>query len=248
MKVKQYKPKDRLFSEQYIIDENGFITIPSTTLFNAGVSSDKEFVVLEKYSADGVYYIVPANFQYNEKEYGFLFQPEVENGDLKFNVEGLFEKLKPGDSVTLDVYEFQLTLYDRHNVVENKTVTPKNDSTMSFFKFLTSEDNPYALDPFTFKKNEKRLKKLDNLINTQEKEPSLEQLDDLFNTLFKEILFQPIKKEPKKDLLSEFIDDMLIRCYKKDGEKIIRMSEDELEQFVKDMTDWYWRIKKDKGE
>lgn len=271
MKVKQYRPKDRLFSEQYIIDENGFITIPSTTLFNAGVSFDKKFVVLEKYCAENVYYIAPSNFEYDEKKWGFLFEPEVENGELKFSVKGLFNNLNPGDSITLDVFEFQFTLYDRHNVVTKEEETGldagKIDWTKGFDeidRYMKSND-PYAPDENSINLMRDNLnKKFGNLADKCkrlhnptdyndliENPPSLEELDQMFGNMLKEILSNSTKKlhRSKDPLLNEFIDDMLARVYGRDGQKVIMISSSELDQFVKDMTWWYKRIKKgNKGE
>lgn len=274
MKVRHYKPKDKLVSEQYVIDENGFITIPSTTLFTAGLSSDKEFVVLEKYNADNVYYIVPSNFEYNEKEYGFLFNPEVENGDLKFSVKGLFEHLKPGDSITLDVYEFQLLLYDRSNVVikEDEEETGLDAGKINWTegldefekKFLTKKDWNDEINKLESELNEKerellkeekkkRRKKSSNkesLDNVKEwmPEPNLETLDNLFGKILTELMSNSMKRlHPSKDeLLNEFINDMLARVYGRDGQKIVMINSDELEQFVQDMTWWYNRIKSGK--
>lgn len=271
MKVRQYRPKDRLFSEQYVIDENGFITIPSTILFNAGLSSDKEFVVLEKYNANNVYYIVPANFEYNEEEWGFLFNPEVENGDLKFSVKGLFEHLKPGDSVTLDVFEFQLTLYDRSDAMRNNDNEEDEETGLDagkidwskeldkleeiFNKGTKEVNDPYAPDENTIEMMRKNLtnkcKRLHNPTDYNdliENPPSLEELDAMFGNILKEIVNNSNKKlhRSKDPLLNEFIDDMLARVYGKGGQKIVMIHTDELDQFVKDMTYWYKRIKNGK--
>lgn len=262
MKVKQYKPKDRLFSEQYIIDENGFITIPSTTLFNAGLSSDKKFIVLEKYNANNVYYIVPANFEYDEKEWGYLFEPEVENNELKFSVKGLFDNLKPGDSVTLDIFEFQLLLYDRHaerNNEEEKKETKIKKETGSMKNLFDCFD-PYAPDENTiemmgdnihkkFSDLDKKLKKQNKITDYNdliENPPSLEELDKMFGKILKEIVNHSNKQihRSKDPLLNEFINDMLARVYGRDGQKVVMISSDELDQFIKDMTWWYKRIKK----
>lgn len=245
MKVKQYRPKDRLFSEQSVIDENGFITIPSTTLFNAGLSSDKKFVVLEKYNADNVYYIVPANFEYDEKEYGFLFNPEVENGDLKFNVSGLFN-LKPDDSLTLDVFEFQLTLYDRHVVRDNGEDEETGLDTSEEEEFWDEMrkkyspkgmKNPFEKDPYA-----EQRKDYNDLIDNP---PSIEELDQMFGNILRDIVAKSTKKlhASKDPLLNEFIDDMLARVYGKDGQKVIMISNTELQKFIDDMTWWYKRLR-----
>lgn len=268
MKVKQYKPKDRLFSEQYIIDENGFITIPSTTLFNAGLSSDKKFVVLEKYNANNVYYIVPANFEYNNKEWGYLFEPEVENNELKFSVKGLFDNLKPDDSVTLDIFEFQLLLYDRHaerNNEEQKEEEKFWDEMEKKYlpkgmKNIFDCFDPYAPDENTiemlgenihkkFSDLDKKIKKQNNPADYNdliENPPSLEELDKMFGKILKDVVNYSNKQihRSKDPLLNEFIDDMLARVYGRNGQKVVMINSDELNQFVKDMTWWYKRIKK----
>lgn len=266
MKIKQYKPKDRIVSEQYVIDKDGYITIPSDTLFNAGLSSDKEFVVLEKYSVTNVYYIVPANFEYDEREYGFLFNPKVENGNLKFCVKGLFDHLKSDDSVSLDVFEFQLILYDRSNVVKRESEeetgfdTRKIDWKKEFDELEKNfrGNDPYAPDENTIKMMGDNLDKklnfnniLDDIFsnNNTGKKPDfkkLDKIDKMLGNLLNDILSNSTKKlhASKDPLLNEFIEDMLARVYGKDGQKVIMISNVELQQFIDDMTYWYNRIKK----
>ena len=110
----------RLSSEQYIIDENNCITIPYSVIYNAGLGSDTEFMILEKHDDDNVYCIIPLNSSdYNKKEWEFVQKVECNKEEgMKIDVRGMFE-LKPEDSVSVDVYEFKLFLFDRVSVLKN---------------------------------------------------------------------------------------------------------------------------------
>lgn len=256
----------RLLSEQYVIDENNCITIPYSVLYEAGLGSDTEFNVMEKINAENIYCITP-----DEVCKGYEFVQKVtctkEDG-MKIDVTGMFE-LKPGDSVDVDVYEFKLFLFDRVSVIRNIDEEKKEDkketgSMKNLFDCFGVD--PYAPDDDSLqlmKENlDRDMKRLDKVRNKKKKKNIDDIIDDgmisnkefsdlslKFANLLETLFTQPIKKyqpNSKDPLLNEFIDDMLARVYGKDGQKIVMLSSSELQQFVKDMTWWYNRIKKGK--
>lgn len=263
----------RLSSEQYIIDENNCITIPYSVLYNAGLGGVPEFNIMEKSDEEYVFSIIPST----DTKKGYEFVQKVncsEETGIKIDVTGMFE-LKPGDSVSVDVYEFELFLFDRVSVLKTKREhkedeedeetgldAGKIDWTKGFDevdKYMKSSD-PYAPDENTIemmgenlhKKFDDLAKKCKHLHNPTdyndliENPPSFEELDAMFGNILKEIVNNSNKKlhRSKDPLLNEFIDDMLARVYGRDGQKVVMISSTELDQFVKDMTYWYKRIKK----
>lgn len=253
----------RLSSEQYLIDENNCIIIPYSVLYEAGLGSDKELNVMEKSNVENIYCITP-----DEVCKGYEFVQKVactkEDG-MKIDVTGMFE-LKSGDSVSVDVYEFKLFLFDRVSVIKNneeEKETKKETGSMKNLFDCFGVD-PYAPDDDSLqlmKENlDRDMKRLDKVRNKKKKKNiddilddgmiSNEEFNDLslkFANLLGSLLSQPVKKyksDSNDPLLNEFIDDMLARVYGKDGAKVIMLSSDELQQFVNDMTWWYNRIKK----
>ena len=305
----------RLSSEQYIIDENNCITIPYSVLYNAGLGGVPEFNIMEKGDEEYVYSIIPST---DTKE-GWEFVQKVsctEEAGIKIDVTGMFE-LKPGDSVSVDVYEFELFLFDRVSVLKTKREQDEETGLdagkidwMKGFdeltKYMKSSD-PYAPDenmrkkfadkckrlhnptdyndlienPPSFEEFTKSLrecgfdpyapddntiemlrdnlnKKFKSLKDKKGKDgnpllgdefPSLDELDAMFGKIIKEIKDNSNERlhRSKDPLLNEFIDDMLARVYGRDGQKIVMINSTELDQFVKDMTWWYKRIKKGNG-
>lgn len=259
----------RLSSEQYLIDENNCITIPYSVIYNAGLGSDKELNVMEKSNTENVYCITP-----DEKCKGYEFVQKVtctkEDG-MKIDVTGMFE-LKPGDSVSVDVYEFKLFMFDRVSVIKNNEEEKETKKETGSMKNLF---DCFGIDPYAdliddslellkenLDKDMKRLDKvrkdkklnkgvdfnnlLDNTKDWKKDPPSLEELDNFLGNLLKDIVSKSNKQlhRSKDPLLNEFIDDMLARVYGQGGQKVVMISSSELDQFVKDMTWWYNRIKK----
>ena len=230
--------KNRLSSEQYVIDKDNTITIPYSVIYNAGLGSVTEFNIMEKSDVENVYCIVPAT---DSKEKGYEFVQKVtctEEEGMKIDVKGMFE-LKPDETVDVDVYEFKLFLFDRASVIKNneeekeKKETGEMKNLFDCFGF-----NPYAPDDDSLqlmKENlDRDLKRLDN-ISKKKKDKGLDY-NDLNNDL--------PSIEELDQMFGSFIDDMLARVYGQGGKKVVMISSDELDQFVKDMTWWYKRIKK----
>lgn len=261
----------RLSSEQYIIDENNCITIPYSVLYNAGLGGVLEFNIMEKNAYEYVYSIIPST---DTKEgWGFVQKVNCsEKTGIKIDVTGMFE-LKPGDSVSVDVYEFELFLFDRVAVLKDNREREEDEETgldagkidwtkgfdeleEIFNKGTKEVKDPYAPDENTIENMRDNInKKFKSLKDKKGKDgnpllgdefPSFEELDTMFGKIIKEIKDNSNKRlhRSKDPLLNEFIDDMLARVYGKDGQKIIMINSDELDQFVKDMTWWYKRIKK----
>lgn len=265
----------RLSSEQYIIDENNCITIPYSVLYNAGLGGVPEFNIMEKNAYEYVYSIIPST---DTKE-GWRFVQKVncsEETGIKIDVTGMFE-LKPGDSVSVDVYEFELFLFDRVSVLKTEREHEEDEEFDSQLSKLTGgwineKDidrldrinkslrecgfDPYAPDDDTLEMMRDNInKKFKSLKDKKGKDgnpllsdefPSFEELDAMFGKIIKNITSESNKRlhRSKDPLLNEFIDDMLARVYGRDGQKIVMISSNELDQFVKDMTWWYKRIKK----
>lgn len=287
----------RLSSEQYIIDENNCITIPYSVLYNAGLGGVPEFNIMEKNAYEYVYSIIPSTD--TKKDWRFVQKVNCsEETGIKIDVTGMFE-LKPGDSVSVDVYEFELFLFDRVSVLKTKRELEEDEETGLGDPYAPDENmrksfadkckrlhnptdyndlienppsleelgkslrecgfDPYAPDDNTLEMLRDNInKKFKSLKDKKGKDgnpllgdefPSFEELDAMFGKIIKNITSESNKRlhRSKDPLLNEFIDDMLARVYGRDGQKIVMINSTELDQFIKDMTWWYKRIKKGNG-
>ena len=109
----QVKPSEpiivgKLMHEDLTVEKNKKLTIPATVFSKAGLTGTVK--VITDSNKENEFYIVGEDFVGNFEE--FKSFELAEDGSLQFGIGKLFENIKVGDTVSVDVYKSKIIVYN----------------------------------------------------------------------------------------------------------------------------------------